>query len=68
MRSLFDVTPYLAGIVSAFVAFFTYRESKRKTKHDEAMDLYDKVNADNERLRKENDQLRQELEDLKNGK
>ncbi|KRN27755.1 hypothetical protein IV38_GL001970 [Lactobacillus selangorensis] len=58
----------MAAIIAAVVSFLSYRLSKQKTKHDEAMDLYDKVSADNDRLRKENDDLRKRIEELKNAK
>ncbi|MCP9304411.1 hypothetical protein [Lacticaseibacillus paracasei] len=52
--------PYIAGILSALVAYLSLRESRRKTNHDEIMDLLDKVSKDNDRLRQENSQLRKE--------
>lgn len=67
--------PYIAGIASALIAFMTYREGKRKNKHDEAMDLLDRVNKDNDRLREENEELKKknlqltrELEELRYAK
>nr|DAM18073.1 MAG TPA: hypothetical protein [Caudoviricetes sp.] len=53
----------------------TYREGKRKNKHDEAMDLLDRVNKDNDRLRDENEELKKknlqltrEMEELRHAK
>lgn len=59
-KYLMAYAPYIAGILSAVVAYLSLRESQRKTKHDETMDLLDKVNKDNDRLRQENSQLRKE--------
>ena len=53
--------PYLSLIIASLVSYATFRESKRKTRHDELHDLYDEVKADNDRLRKENDKLKKEL-------
>ena len=65
-KDLHDVmiafAPYIAAIISAAIAYLSYRESKRKTKHDELDDLVDRYAADNERLRKENRELQEELE------
>ncbi len=52
-KYLMAYAPYIAGILSAMVAYLGLRESRRKTKHDEAMDLLDRVNKDNDRLREE---------------
>lgn len=59
------LAPYLAGIVGSLVGYLTFKESKRKTKHDELLELYDKVEKDNDRLRRENNKLRKELENKK---
>ncbi|MDK8385013.1 hypothetical protein QP862_06870 [Lacticaseibacillus rhamnosus] len=74
-KAIVDFAPYLAGIASAVIAFMTYREGKRKNKHDEAMDLLDRVNKDNDRLREENEELKKknlqltrELEELRYAK
>ncbi|WP_350345783.1 hypothetical protein ABR328_11255 [Lacticaseibacillus paracasei] len=74
-KVIIDFAPYIAGIVSTAVAFLTYREGKRKNKHDEAMDLLDRVNKDNDRLREENEELKKknlqltrELEELRHAK
>ena len=64
-KYLMAYAPYIAGILSALVAYLSLRESRRKTKHDEAMDLLDRVNKDNDRLRQENSQLRKENTQLK---
>jgi len=52
--------PYISVIIGGLVSWFSFLESKRKTKHDELSDLYDKIATDNERLRKENESLRKE--------
>ncbi|MHA3065666.1 hypothetical protein [Lacticaseibacillus saniviri] len=65
-HNILELAPYLAGIVTAFVGLLTFGESKRKSKHDELMDLYDKVNEDNDRLRKENESLKKQLEEKEN--
>ncbi|MBM6408663.1 hypothetical protein [Lacticaseibacillus rhamnosus] len=74
-KAIVDLSPYITGIVSTAVAFLTYREGKRKNKHDEAMDLLDRVNKDNDRLREENEELKKEnlqltreLEELRHAK
>jgi len=74
-KYLMAYAPYIAGILSALVAYLSLRESRRKTKHDEAMDLLDRVNKDNDRLREENEelekknlQLARKLEELRHAK
>ena len=74
-KYLMAYAPYIAGIISALVAYLSLRESRRKTKHDEAMDLLDRVNKDNDRLREENEELKnkslqltRELEELRHAK
>lgn len=62
------IAPYLATIIAAVVSYLSFRESKRKTKHDELSDLYDKVSEDNARLREENEKLMDEIIKLKEGK
>lgn len=57
---LIDYAPYLASIIAGIVAYLSFRESKRKTRHDELHDLYDEVKADNDRLKRENERLRKE--------
>lgn len=57
---LIDYAPYLASIIAGIVAYLSFRESKRKTRHDELHDLYDEVKADNDRLRRDNERLRKE--------
>jgi hypothetical protein len=59
-KTIIDFAPYFAGIASAVVALMTYREGKRKNKHDELEDMNDRLRADNDRLRRENDCLRKE--------
>lgn len=59
-KILIDYAPYLAAIITGIVAYLSFRESKRKTRHDELHDLYDEVKADNDRLRRENERLRKE--------
>lgn len=74
-KYLMAYAPYIAGIISATVAYLSLREGRRKTKHDEAMDLLDRVNKDNDRLREENEELKKknlqlsrELEELRYAK
>lgn len=52
--------PYIAGIASALIAFLTYREDKRKNRHDELEDMNDILRAENDRLRHEIERLRKE--------
>ena len=59
-KVLMAYAPYLAGIIAAIVSVMSYRESKRKTRHDEIQDMYDRSEKDNERLRAEVDRLRAE--------
>lgn len=62
-KAIVDFAPYLAGIASAVIAFMTYREGKRKNRHDELEDMNDRLRADNDRLRRENERLRKENDD-----
>lgn len=64
---LIEIAPYLAGIISAAVAYMSYRESKRKTQHDDLREMYDRqvkeikrLDIDNQQLRRENAELRRE--------
>ncbi|RRG06365.1 MAG: hypothetical protein DUD28_02795 [Lactobacillus sp.] len=59
-KTIVDFAPYLAGFASAIIAFLTYREGKRKNKHDELEDMNDRLCAENNRLRRENERLRKE--------
>ena len=59
-KTIVDFAPYLAGIASTLIAFLTYREGKRKNRHDELEDMNDRLRADNDRLRRENESLRKE--------
>lgn len=59
-KTIIDFAPYLAGIASTAVAFLTYREGKRKNRHDELEDMNDRLRAENDRLRRENERLRKE--------
>ena len=59
-KIIVDSTPYIATIVPTLIAYLTYREGKRKNKHDELEDMNDRLRADNDRLRRENDRLRKE--------
>jgi len=59
-KILIDYAPYLASIIAGVVAYLAFKESKRKTRHDELHDLYDEVKADNDRLRRENERIRKE--------
>lgn len=59
-KTIVDSAPYLAGLASAIVAFMTYREGKRKNRHDELEDMNDRLRAENDRLRRENAHLRKE--------
>jgi cell division protein FtsB len=62
---LIAYAPYIAGIISAAIAYLSYQESKRKTKHDQLADIADRYTKDNDRLRRENDHLRKEIAKLK---
>ena len=59
-KAIVDFAPYLAGIASAVIAYLTYREGKRKNRHDELEDMNDRLRADNDRLRRDNERLRKE--------
>lgn len=59
-KAIVDFAPYLAGIASAVIAYLTYREGKRKNRHDELEDMNDRLRTDNDRLRRENERLRKE--------
>ena len=59
-KAIVDFAPYLAGIASAVIAFMTYREGKRKNRHDELEDMNDRLRAENDRLRRENERIRKE--------
>lgn len=63
-----DLAPYIAGIVAAVVSYLGYKESIRKTRHDELHDLYIEVKAESDKLKEENEQLRKELEHDGNSK
>lgn len=58
---LVEMAPYISAFLAVLVSYLSYRESERKTWHDELSDLYDKVAADNARLRRENEELRRQL-------
>jgi len=60
-KILIDYAPYLASIIAGIVAYLSFIESKRKTRHDELHDLYEEIKAENDRLRRENDKLKREL-------
>ena len=59
-KYLMGYAPYIAGIASTLIAYLTYREGKRKNRHDELEDMNDRLRADNDRLRRENERLRKE--------
>lgn len=59
-KIIVDSTPYIATIVSTLIAYLTYREGKRKNRHDELEDMNDRLRADNDQLRRENERLRKE--------
>ena len=74
-KIIVDSTPYIATIVSTLIAYLTYREGKRKNRHDELEDINDRVNKDNDRLREENEELKnknvqliREMEELRHAK
>ena len=52
-KAIVDFAPYIAGIASAVIAFMTYREGKRKNRHDELEDMNDRLRAENDRLRRD---------------
>lgn len=60
-KILINYAPYLASIIAGIVAYLSFRESKRKTRHDELHDLYDEIKVDNDRLRRENERIRKEI-------
>ena len=59
-KIIVDSTPYIATIVPTLIAYLTYREGKRKNRHDELEDMNNRLRADNDRLRRENERLRKE--------
>ena len=59
-KIIVDSTPYIATIVSTLIAYLTYREGKRKNRHDELEDMNDRLREENDRLRRENEHLRKE--------
>ena len=59
-KIIVDSTPYIATIVPTLIAYLTYREGKRKNRHDELEDMNDRLRADNDRLRRETERLRKE--------
>lgn len=61
-KALIAYAPYISLIIASLVSYATFRESKRKTQHDELHDLYDDIKTDNDKLRKENAKLRKELD------
>ena len=61
-KILINYAPYLASIIAGIVTYLSFRESKRKTQHDELHNLYDEIKAENDRLRRENDKLKKELD------
>lgn len=61
-KILINYAPYLASIIAGFVGYLSFRESERKTRHDELHELYDEIKAENDRLRRENDKLKRELD------
>lgn len=61
-KVLIAYAPYISLIIASLVSYATFRESKRKTRHDELYNLYDEIKADNDRLREENDKLKKELD------
>ena len=58
-KILIDYAPYLASIIAGIVAYLSFIESKRKTKHDELHDLYDEIKNDNDKVREERDDYHQ---------
>lgn len=59
-KIIVDSTPYIATIFPTLIGYLTYREGKRKNRHDELEDMNDRLRADNDRLRRENERLRKE--------
>lgn len=58
---LIQLATPIAVLFTAGVTYLTYHESKRHTKHDELLDLYDRIKQENDDLRAENAELRKEL-------
>jgi hypothetical protein len=59
-KIIINSAPYIAGIASTIIAFLTYREGKRKNKHDELEDMNDRLREENDRLSRDNERLRKE--------
>ena len=59
-KIIVDSTPYIVTIFSTIIAYLTYREGKRKNRHDELEDMNDRLRAENDHLRRDNDRLRKE--------
>jgi len=60
---LIAIAPYVSAIAMAITGFLTYRESKRKSKHDELHELYKEVKDERDKYKEENDELRKELDE-----
>lgn len=55
----------IAVLFTAGVTYLTYHESKRHTKHDEMLDIYDRIKQENDELRKQNAALQAENDKLR---
>ena len=52
---LMAYAPYIGGVV---IAYLTYRETKRKTRHDELHELYEDMKQQRDDLQKQLDEER----------
>ena len=65
---LIAFAPYIAAIISAAVAYLSYRESKRKSRHDEVHGMYEDMKKERDEARAEADTFRKELDEIKKRK
>ena len=63
---LIAYAPYFSAIVTSLVAYLGYRETKRKSRHDELRELYEERKKEAAELKKENLRLKKELEKYEN--
>ena len=55
---LITYAPYISGIMGAVLAFLTYRESKRKSQHDELHELCEEMKKQRDDALKQLDEMR----------